>query len=306
MKTVHFDVDRSSQDQLYCGRKVTSSLNQANAGRYSQSEVVTIKSGSLIDKKVLTKMPRLKLICLRVTGYDNVDLSACQERKVAVYYVPDYCTDAVAEHVFALLLSAVRKILLAQHEVGNGSFSYRGYQGYTLAGKTFGVIGTGKIGRQVIKIAKAFGMKILAFDIAPDKKAATDLGFRDVALDVLLKQADIISLHIPLVPHTFHLINEKSIKKMKPGVILINVSRGGIIDTNALIKRMDKFRYVCLDVLEDEKHFTKKNPLLQFEDKVIITPHCAFFTEMTVSRACQETKDNIKRFIEGDSHNRLA
>jgi len=306
MKIVHFEVDQIASKYLPKGKKTTERLSVSNADEFKDIEIATIKSRSVINKHVLNKLPKLNLVCLRVTGYDNVDLKVCQKKGVAVYYVPDYCADAVAEHVFALLLSAVRKILIAQNEVKNGRFSYKDYQGYTLAKKTFGVIGTGKIGRQVIQIGQAFLMKIIAYDIAPDKKLARELGFKYVDLDELLHCSDVISLHVPLVPQTHHLINEKAIKKMKDGVILINVSRGGVIDTKAMVKNISKFRYVCLDVLENEKSFSKENPLLQYPDKVLITPHCAFFTELTYPRACKMTIENIKRFKKGDSHNRLA
>lgn len=306
MKIIHFEVDRESRKYLGKGRKITESLTRKNAEKFKEAGAVTIKSRSKVNQAILSKLPNLKLVCLRVTGYDNVDLLACQRRGVAVYYVPDYCTDAVAEHVFALLLSAVRQILLAQTEVSNGHFSYKNLLGYTLNGKTFGVIGTGKIGRQVIKIAQPFGLKIIAYDLAPDKKAAKRLGFKYVSLNELLKKSDIISLHVPLVPNTHHLIDDQTIKKMKKGVILINVSRGGIIDSKALVRNIKKFRYICLDVLEEEKDFSKDNPLLKFKEKVLITPHCAFFTEVTMPRACQETMANIERFKKGDSHNRLA
>lgn len=306
MKIIHFEADQESRKYLPEGKKTREILSPKNALKFKDAEVITIKSQSKINQEVLQRLPHLKLICLRITGYDNVALQECKGRGVAVYYVAEYCTDAVAEHAFALLLSAVRHILLAQYEVSNGRFSYKNLLGYTLNGKTFGVIGTGKIGRQVIKIAKAFGMKIIAYDIAPDKKAVQKLGFKYVSLNELLKKSDIISLHVPLVPNTHHLINDQTIKKMKDGVILINVSRGGIIDTKALIRNINKFRYICLDVLEEEKNFTKDNPLLKFKEKVLITPHCAFYTELTMPRACKETMENVKRFKKGDSHNRLA
>lgn len=306
MKIVHFEVDQAAGKYLALGKKTNQKLTEENANQFKELTALTIKSQSVVNAAVLRQLKQLKLVCLRVTGYDNVDLQACEKNGAAVYYVPDYCADAVAEHVFALLLSAVRKILIAQNQVKNGKFAYEDYQGYTLAGKTLGLIGTGKIGRQVIKISQAFLMKIIAYDIAPDKKLAKKMGFRYVSLDELLRGSDVISLHIPLVPKTNHLIDEESIKKMKNGVILINVSRGGVIDTKAMVKQMAKFRYVCLDVLEDEKSFNKDNPLLKYPEKVLITPHCAFFTELTYPRSGKITMENIERFKKGDSHNRLA
>lgn len=306
MNIVHFEVDKAAAKYLPQAKKLAAKLTEKNASQFKDIQVATIKSQSVVNAAVLRQLKQLKLVCLRVTGYDNIDLEACEKQGIAVYYVPDYCADAVAEHVFALLLSAVRKILIAQTEVKSGKFAYEDYQGYTLAGKTLGLIGTGKIGRQVIKIGQAFLMKIIAYDIAPDKRLTQKLGFRYVSFSELLRGADVISLHVPLVPKTHHLIDEPAIKKMKNKVILINVSRGGVIDTQAIIKNMKKFRYVCLDVLEDEKNFNKENPLLKYPEKVLITPHCAFFTELTYPRSGKITLENIERFKKGDSHNRLA
>ena len=306
MNIVHFEVDQATGKYLPRGQKIKARLDAKNVSRFKDVEIITIKSQSVIDAAALRWLKQLQLICLRVTGYDNVDLEVCEKQGVAVYYVPDYCADAVAEHVFALLLSAVRKILIAQTEVKSGKFAYEDYQGYTLAGKTLGLIGTGKIGRQVIRIGQAFLMKIIAYDIAPDKKLVQELGFRYVSFSELLRGADIISLHVPLVPKTHHLINEPAIRKMKNKVILINVSRGGVLDTKAVLDNIKKFRYVCLDVLEDEKHFNKENPLLKYPEKVLITPHCAFFTELTYPRSGKITLENIEGFKKGNSHNRLA
>ncbi len=218
-----------------------------------------------------------------------------KKKGIVVKNIPDYGAYNIAEHVLALLLTGARNIIPSDKQVHEGMFTYKDFMGVGLRGKTLGVIGTGKIGLELIKIAKGFEMQITAYDIVKNEKAEEDLGFVYVSLNKLLKTADFISLHVPLLPETKYLIGDKEIKMMKKGVILINTSRGAIINTKALIKNIKKFKAVCLDVVEGEENFTKNNPLLKLNN-VIITPHIGFFTDNSIKRIGEETMIIINNF----------
>ncbi len=298
MKTVHFDVDKNIKKYLK-GILLPFSLNTPNLPKIPNKPkigIISIKSQSTIDKKVLNKLPNLKLIVTRTVGTDHIDLEACKNRGIVVKNIPDYGASNIAEHAMALLLAGARNIVNADKLVHQGSFDYEPFMGVALKGKTLGVVGTGKIGLELIRLAKAFGLEIIAYDVFQNEKASHELNFPYVTLDKLLEKADFISLHVPLLATTFHLIGERQIKKMKEGVILINTSRGSIIDTQALIKNINKFKAVCLDVLEDEKKFSRKNPLLKYKN-VIITPHIAFYTDESIKKIARETEIMIKNSI---------
>ena len=219
----------------------------------------------------------------------------CKEKRIAVYNILDYGSFNIAEHVFALLLAGTRNILNAQHEIKSGVFSYNNHLGISLKGKTLGVVGTGKIGLETIKRANGFEMNVIAYDVFKNESVAKELGFPYVSLEELAGSADIITLHAPLLDSTKHMINGKIIELMKPGVILINTARGSLIDTNALIDHIKKFRWVGLDVLEDVKEFSKDHPLLQFSN-VVITPHIAFFSDASTKRIAEETEKLIHSY----------
>jgi lactate dehydrogenase-like 2-hydroxyacid dehydrogenase len=165
--------------------------------------------------------------------------------------------------------------------------------GVALKGKTLGVVGTGKIGLEVIKRANVFGMKVVAFDVFKNEQAAKELGFKYISLEDLASQSHIITLHAPLLDSTKHMINTHIIQKMKEGVILINTARGALIDTKALVNQSTKFRWIGLDVIENEDHFSKENPLLKLSN-VIITPHIAFFSDESIKKIAEETERIIK------------
>lgn len=307
---VHFDVDKNFAGFLK-EKKYSFSLNNKNSSRVKNKQtidLITVKSCSLVNKAVLQEFPNLKAIFTRTVGANHIDLDYCRKNKISVYHIPDYGAFAVAEHVFALLLSQTRKVISLNKETKKGKFSWKNGQGFTLKDKILGIIGVGKTGRETAKIAKGFSMKIIGFDKFQDQKFAKEVGMEYVDLDKLLKKADIISINIPLIKETYHLINEEQIKKMKNGVVLVNVSRGEIIDTQALVKNLDKFKYVCLDVLEEESIFNKKNPLISKlikSDKVSITPHIAFFTDLTTAQICRITYKNIANYQKGIKINRL-
>lgn len=270
-----------------------------NIKNKNESRAITIKSSSRINDLILKKFPNLKLLVTRTVGIDHINLTDCKKTQIVVKNIPNYGAFSVAEHVFALLLTLTRKVIFLDKEIRNGRFISTGAKGFTLEGKTFGVIGAGRIGTETIKLAKAFKMKVLAYDMYPNKLLAKKIGFQYVSLDKLLKNSHVISLNVPLTEKTRHLIGKKEINKMKKGVVLINTSRGAVIDTLALIKNINKFSYVGLDVLEDETKFSQNHPLLNFKN-VVITPHCAFFTDKSSKTIAKKTKEIILSFFRNE------
>ena len=247
----------------------------------------------------------IKLIALRCAGYNNVDISYAKG-KIAVVRVPAYSPYAVAEHTMALLLTAVRNTHKAYVRTKSFNFSLNGLVGFDLYGKTVGIIGTGKIGRVFADICKGFGMKVLAYDKYPDNS----LDVRYTSLDELFKESDIISLHCPLNDESYHLINHDSISLMKKGVILVNTSRGALVDSEALLEgiRNKKIGGACLDVYEEESElFFEDNSNLIINDdtlallmtmpNVIVTSHQAFFTKEALSNIANTTIENINEFF---------
>lgn len=282
-----------------------------------KTEVLSCFITSKIDKNVLDKLPNLKLIATRSTGFDHIDMIETKKRGIKVMNVPSYGENTVAEHTFALILTLSRKIHQSYIRSKKNDFSIEGLMGFDLCGKTIGVIGCGKIGSHVIRIAKGFEMNVITYDPYKDKKIAQKLGFKYVSLSNLLKQADIISLHVPLCSETKHLINWKNINQIKKGALLINTARGGLVDTDALIKALDTHRLqgAALDVLEEEnlimedihllrhnhKDYTRfkkiiKNHRLLKRDNVIFTPHIAFFSQEAVDRITKTSMKNILGF----------
>lgn len=252
----------------------------------------------------------IRLIALRCSGYNNVDLKAAYGN-IHIVRVPAYSPYAVAEHAVAMMLTMNRKIHKAYNRVQDGNFTINGLLGFDMHGKTAGVIGTGQIGKILINILKGFGMKILAFDLFPDLKFAEIASIEYVDLDTLYKNSDVISLHCPLTPETQYIINEESISKMKDGVMLINTSRGKLINTKALINGLKsrKIGYAGLDVYEEESEYFFEDystmildddilaRLLTFSN-VLITSHQAFFTKEALINIADTTLQNIKDYFE--------
>lgn len=309
-RVVHFDIDKSFAP-YFSHEKYPFALTTKNLARLKkpdQIDIATFKSDSKIDKGLLALMTNLRALITRTVGINHIDLSACRKAGIAVYHVPDYGAFAIAEHVFAMLLSRTRKISDLSVQTKNGRFCWRGGQGYTLKDKTLGIIGIGKTGRETVKIARGFQMKVLGYDIYKDAQFAQAWGLHYVLLDKLLEKSDVISVNIPLTKETYHLLSDKQMKLCKKGAILVNVSRGEIIDTKALVANLGKFKYVCLDVLEGEEHYNFSNPLLKKlagSPKVCITPHVAFFTDLTTQQIAKITNENIVWFKRGDKTNRI-
>ena len=246
-----------------------------------------------------------RLIALRCTGFNNVDLKAAQALHIQVVRVPAYSPHAVAEHTVALLLALNRQIHRAYNRVREGNFALDGLMGFDLHGLSIGIIGTGRIGIVVAQIMRGFGCQLLAYDPQPNPEAE-QLGVRYVALDELLTQSDVVTLHCPLTPQTHHLIDAQAIAKMKTGVVLLNTSRGAMIHTTAVIDalKVGKIAYLGLDVYEEEADLffeDLSNRVLQDDvfarlltfPNVLITGHQGFFTRHALSNIAKTTLANI-------------
>lgn len=290
-------------------------------------EIISVFVSHQCKEAELNRLPNLKLIAARSTGFDYVDVPAARSKGVEVVYVPSYGENTVAEFAFALLLSLSRKIPEAHEQVTEtGSFSQTNLQGFDLKGKTIGVIGTGRIGAHMIKMAKGFEMEVVAYDPFPKSGLDQELGFRYVGFEELLSLSDVISLHAMLAESTRHMINENSIYHIKRGAVLINTARGGLVQTSALVKALEEgiISAAGLDVLEEEgdmqdemKLFNDPHPKLEElqnvlannylinHPRVIVTPHIAYNTKEAVNRILDTTILNILSFIKGEIKNRV-
>jgi len=280
-------------------------------------DAVCIFVNDTVDREVIDKLHvyGVKLIALRCAGYNNVDIKYCYG-KIHVVHVPDYSPYAVAEHTMALLLTLVRRTHKAYNRTREFNFSLNGFTGFDLHGKTVGIIGTGKIGTVFGNICRGFGMRTVAYDPFPKENA----GFEYLPLDELFEQSDIISLHCPLTAETKHMIDEHAIARMKKGVIIINTSRGGLIDTESLIEGIKerKIGGACLDVYEEEGdiffndlsgHIMDDDTLARLISmpNVIVTGHQAFLTEEALNNIAQTTVNNIISFFSsGTCENELC
>jgi len=258
-----------------------------------------------VTRQVLDHLPNLKLIVTRSAGYDHIDLTEAARRNIPVCNVPDYGAHMIAELAFGLLLAVARNIARGDERYRRERrFSDDGLRGIELRGKTLGVIGAGRIGLHSIRIANGFGMQVVAHDVCENKAAAQELGFEYVPLEQALTRSDAITLHVQLNGTSHHLINADWLALMKRDAILINTSRGGVVDTQALIAALRSGRLggAGLDVLEDER--TTYHDLSGLN--VVITPHLGWYTDGAVARILQVTLDNIAAFVRGDLINRVA
>ena len=253
----------------------------------------------------------VKLIALRCAGFNNVDLKAARGR-IKVVRVPAYSPHAVAEYAVSLMLALNRKIFRAVNRTREGNFALKGLMGFDMYGKTAGIVGMGRIAKELIKILHGFGMKVLAYDLNPDMEFAKQYDVRMVSLDELYAESDIISLHCPLTPETTFLINAQSIAKMKPGVMIINTGRGKLIHTEELIEglRTKQVGSAGLDVYEEEKNYFYEDRSDKIIDddvlarllmmpNVVLTSHQAFFTAEAMHNIALTTLESIKEFSEG-------
>jgi D-lactate dehydrogenase len=303
------------------------------------AEIVSVFVNARIGPDFLRRHPKLKLVASRSSAVDHLDAKAAAKRGVVMAYVPDYGAATVAEHTFALILGVVRRLRQCLDMSNRGRGTTERLRGRELHGKTLGVIGTGRVGRRVIRIARAFGMNCLAFDSHPDEDLATGLGFRYVTLDHLLRKSDIVTLHIPLTPRTRQILNARRLARAKPGLVLINTARGALVDIDALLAGLQSGQIggVGLDVLEDEAAFRvdpsriigaqivqkihamstpggdperrqerlrelqgiMRNRQLLAHENVFFTPHVGFNSIEAIERINLGTVENIRDFIAG-------
>lgn len=292
----------------------------------SDADVISVFVHAVdVGVRVLSQFPHLKLIALRSTGYNNVDLAYCREHNIEVVNVPGYGDSTVAEFTFGLLIDVTRKISRSFRAVQEAHVDTDHYLGFDLKDRTIGIIGTGAIGRYVAKIAKSFDMTILAYDPYPNPKFAEEYSFKYVNLPEMFSTADIISLHCPLTKENYHLLDEAAFAQMKKGVVIINTARGELIDTEALFKALSngKVYGAGLDVLEYESALIHDDLYLSALDaresdsllrslinlrmlqlkNVIITPHVAFNSIDAVHRILKTADDNIIAFLNGKTVN---
>jgi len=289
----------------------------------AEYEIISTFIYSDLSEKILKKLPKLKMIAARSTGYDHIDLNYCKKKKIIVANVPSYGENTVAEHAFALILALSRRIVEGADRVKQGSFSPSGLTGFDLKGKTLGVVGVGSIGQWVVKYAKAFGMKVLGVTRQDHEKLEKRLGYKRVPLEICLEQADIVTLHVPYLKTTHHLINKNNIKRMKKGSLLINTARGPVVETESILWALEQkiLAGAGLDVLEEEENLDDPQALfsgyisnddlkelvavhlLREKPNVIITPHNAFNSKEAVERIAQTTFENIQAFLAGKPEN---
>ncbi|MFZ4482910.1 MAG: NAD(P)-dependent oxidoreductase [Chthoniobacterales bacterium] len=304
------------------------------------ADIVSVFVNSVVDTAFLRDHPKLRLITTRSSAVDHLDLAAAQKRGIALAHVPFYGAATVAEHTFALLLGVARKLRHCLETGRRGRGASERLRGMELRGKTIGVVGAGRVGQHVIRIASGFGMKVIAYDMRPEAGLARTLDFAYVTLDKLLRESDIITLQVPLTPRTRQMINASRLQKCKPGVILINTARGALIDPDALLRGLASGQVggVGLDVLEDDRAFHKdsakligaqivqkihavatpggdpdrreerlrelqgfmRNRQLLGHPNVFFTPHVGFNSVEAIERINLGTVENIRQFIAGD------
>ncbi len=304
IKIVFLQVD--SEDQLLTKKRfpdaeVIEGIPDDIAAVCADAEIVSIFIGIAINADLLSKLPKLKLLCTRSVGFNHIDLEYCAKNNITVCHVPDYGSHVIAEHVFALLLSTLRHIPEADKKVESGDFDYHGLRGVSLRGKTLGIVGTGKIGRKAAQIAAGFGMRILAVDKCRTIELEDLLQVKYTELDQLLSESDIITLHLPSTEETHHMIDADAFSKMKEGVCLVNTARGELIDSDALLDALNsgKVKHALLDVLEHEHNF-EENKALITHPSVVSTPHIAFYAEESMHNMYEDAFTSIDEYLRGE------
>lgn len=307
-------------------QSIAGTLADIDLQPFADVEVLLPFIHTQVGHREMEAMPRLRLIATRSTGFDHIDLQTASERGIIVSNVPGYGETAVAEFAFALLLTLTRKVHQADARTRLGDFTLEGLRGFDLYGKTLGVIGAGAIGQRVIRIANGFGMHVLVFDEYQRQKnrnLAEVLGFAFTNLDQLLKQSDVVTLHAPSIPSTYHMLNHETLSKMKRGSYLINTARGTLIDTKDLAWALHEgiLAGAALDTIEGEEFLEREEELLNepgTEEKlrvlvqnnrlhripnVIITPHIAFNSTEALRRILDTTIENVQAFLAGHPQN---
>lgn len=328
MKIFHyeiFDADKALGIDL-AGNISSETLNSNTVNLAVEAEIVSVFVNSIVTAEIIDSLPNLKLLVTRSTGFDHIDTAYAKGKNIAVCNIPSYGSRTVAEFTFALILGLSRKTFVAIDQIKEkNDWNITEFEGFNLQGRTLGVVGTGRIGQNVIKIANGFEMKVIAFDAFPNADKAKELGFTYCStLSELLNKSDIVTLHTPATKDTYHLINEENINEFKKGALLINTARGDLIDSEAIIASLNNNRLggVGLDVLEGE-HELKEEAEFMLNDhpayeklkslldshvlinhpKVIVTPHIAFNAIEARKEIIETTIHNIQTFIDGKPQN---
>ena len=304
---------------------VSSALNRTNAETFADAEVISTGGNSKLNAETLRPFAKLRLIATRSTGFDHIDMGYCRTTGVSVCNVPDYGDPTVAEYAFALLLALSRKIPEAVDRARRGDFAQAGLRGFDLDGKVMGVVGVGRIGQRMIRIAKGFGMIVLGFDARPDAGLEASLGMRFVGLEQMLRTCDVLSLHVPGGAGTRGLISAARLALMKPSAVLINTARGDVIDAEALIQALAENRIAgaALDVFSHEPWLREEaeifrsgsspdlaglrtlaaDHVLLASPKVLASAHIAYDTQEALVRILACTLGNILAFEAGQPRN---
>ena len=335
MKIVYFDVESYEYEFLednnegkYTYFLESNPLNDLTPvkSEYKDADIISVFTTSRVNRKVLEQFKNLKLIALRSVGFNHIDLEYCKEHNIAVENTPGYGNITVAEFALALLLDVCRKVTVSYSDYKNAKVSPSNLIGVELCGKTVGIVGLGAIGAAFAKIAHGLGMKIIAYDKFEKEELKQTLQVRYTDFDTLLKESDFISIHAPLTKENYHMFNEESFSKMKPGAIIINTGRGELIDTQALFNALvnKKIAGAGLDVLENEQTMVDfdymlglnrldkqtleqtiiNSRLFQLEN-VIITPHTAFNSHEAIHRILNTMIQNINEFAAGNIQNNV-
>lgn len=335
VKLVFFGLDEREQDvvrEAFAGERgydvslYTEPLTLENASLARDAEGVGVFVLSRVTREVLEHLPNLRVVAAMSTGFDYIDFVACRERNIAVCNVPHYGESTVAEFAFGLILALARRFRPTFSRVDRGDFSRAGLTGMDLAGRTLGLIGTGRIGSHLARIAHAAGMGVIAYDLHPSPALTEDYGVRYMVIDELLREADVISLHVPYTKATHHLIDAGRLRLVKNTALLINTSRGGVVDTTAVADALREGRLwgVALDTFEgeevwigeefkgggeaseDELRDALESFGLLHSDRVILTPHNAFNTQGAVERIIATSVENMRSFFAGNPQNVVA
>jgi D-lactate dehydrogenase len=331
-KLVFFNVDEKEQALLskeLAGEKTfelgftQKSLDKHTTCIAKEAVGIGLFSQSKITQEVLDHLPKVEVIATMSTGFDHIDLNACKARNITVSNVPSYGDNTVAEYAFGLILVLARKLKSTLERVERGLFSRTGLMGMDIQGKTLGLVGTGRIGSHMARLGWAFGMKVIAYDLRSDVALKEEYGVQFMSLEEVLQNADVISLHVPYLPSTHHLINKERLRLLKPTALLINTARGKLIDTEAVSTalREDRLGGVALDTFEGEdiwieEEFLKRDDLpaialreamesfsIMRSERAILTPHNAFNTREALDRILITSAENLNTYFSGHPQN---
>jgi D-3-phosphoglycerate dehydrogenase len=266
--------------------------------QWADVEVLVIRSQTKVDQKLLANFPKLKLVISATAGFNHIDLELCRERQIIVSHCPTSHSASTAELTWALVLACARRLPEAQKAVRQGDWDRNKILGTELSGKTYGIVGLGRVGSRVAHIARAFGMKVMAFDPYQDDDIFTRDQVERVSLEELLTQADVVSLHVPLTKETWHMLGEMFLESISPHTILVNTCRGPVIHEKSLVHLLqsNKIGAIGLDVYEYEP-LSKDSPLLRFAN-VVTTPHVGASTREAFDKASHEAYVKIRHYLQ--------